>query len=308
MSELFGISERRLSVLNTNQDIAQTENVEISVVAQRIAIHTPSRLGQCSAHERPLLSSRCLDPRLLLFRSGATYPGGHVPAGFACNVLSLRTPISSAGCSSLRAQRRSPGTYIRGHALSFKAYQSNTAHFYSTTSNAQSTMTANIVLPSLTNWAEQHVQAIFNATTQSDFDSAFDNFLAQNAKITVNGKHISRDQYKTRLQAENPIEVQVSLTFDGAVEVPTNQNEPINAGTVGLFYNAEVPGRFFVFGARQTSALHSSLNLVIEQDKSIKPPTTIGKGGDFDPRRVSVLNEVALEQANPIVPPTGSAN
>ncbi|OCH84339.1 hypothetical protein OBBRIDRAFT_741754 [Obba rivulosa] len=169
-------------------------------------------------------------------------------------------------------------------------------------------MTAIIVLPSLTNWAEQHVQAIFNATSQSDFDSAFDNFLARDAKVTVNGKHISRDQYKTRLQAENPIEVQVSLTFDGAVEVPTNQNEPINAGTVGLFYNAEVPGRVFVFGARQTSALHSSLNLVIEQDKSIKPPTTVGQGGDFDPRRVSVLNEVALEQANPIVPPTSSAN
>jgi len=160
-------------------------------------------------------------------------------------------------------------------------------------------MTANIVLPSLTNWAEQHIQDIFNATSQSAFDSAFDNFLAEHVTITVNGTHLTRDQYKQRLQSENPIEAQVQVTFDGAVEVAKDQSQPEQAGTVGVFYNATVPGRFFVLGARQSSTLNSSLNLVVEQDKSIKPPTTVGSGGDFDPRRVSVLNEVALEQANP---------
>lgn len=85
-------------------------------------------------------------------------------------------------------------------------------------------MTANIVLPNLTNWAEQHLQSIWNATSQSDFDSAFNNFVAENATITVNGNHVSRDQYKQRLLGENPIEAKVQLTFNGAVEVPKNQD------------------------------------------------------------------------------------
>lgn len=88
-------------------------------------------------------------------------------------------------------------------------------------------MTSAIVLPSLTNWTQQHLQSIIKATKQADFDAAYNNFLSQDAKITVNGVSVTRDQYKQYLKQESFLEASATINFDGAVEVPQNKAAPI---------------------------------------------------------------------------------
>jgi hypothetical protein len=85
-------------------------------------------------------------------------------------------------------------------------------------------MSVNIVLPSLRNWAEQHLSSIIKATTQTAFDSAFEAFLSKHATITVNGKNVSRDEYKKQLRGEGFDEAGAIVQFGGAVEVPSENN------------------------------------------------------------------------------------
>lgn len=141
-------------------------------------------------------------------------------------------------------------------------------------------MSVNIVLPPLRTWAEQHLSSIIKATTQTAFDAAFDGFLSKSATVTVNGKHVSRDEYKKQLQGEGFDEAGAEVTFSGAVEVPADQNNsiqvcmislfpkipcnlrPPQAGVVGLFYTATISENIVIRDAPVQSQVTSSLNLV----------------------------------------------
>ncbi|EMD41320.1 hypothetical protein CERSUDRAFT_78979 [Gelatoporia subvermispora B] len=145
------------------------------------------------------------------------------------------------------------------------------------------------VLPQLIPYVEGRISGIFSATSQADFDEAFDDFISQNVSITVNGQSLTRSEYKTRLQGENPNLQSSIVTFSNVVAVPQSDNGFV--GAVGLFYSASVPADPETTGS-QALTLNSSLNVIIIDDPSVpKPP-----GGLSDPRRVSVLNEIALEQ------------
>jgi hypothetical protein len=85
-----------------------------------------------------------------------------------------------------------------------------------------------IVLPPLRIWAEAHLSSILKATTQSDFDNAFDAFVSKHANITVNGQHLARDRYKQQLLGESAVNKQsADIKFDGVVEVSTDQEQPV---------------------------------------------------------------------------------
>ncbi|KAJ7166614.1 hypothetical protein C8R46DRAFT_1350937 [Mycena filopes] len=156
-------------------------------------------------------------------------------------------------------------------------------------------MTANIVLPPLKTWAQNHLSSIIKATTATSFDSAFDAFLSKHVAITVNGKSVSRDEYKKKLQGEGFDEAGAIVQFTGAVEVPSEPNS-IQAGVVGLFYNATISENIVVHDAAVQSQISSSINLVIEEDKTLSPPhLPHGVHGFFDGRRVSALNQVILD-------------
>jgi hypothetical protein len=86
-------------------------------------------------------------------------------------------------------------------------------------------MSVNIVLPPLKTWAEQHLSSIIKATTKPAFDSAFEAFLSKQAKITVNGKSVSRDDYRKQLEDEGFDEAGAAVHFTGAVEVPSESND-----------------------------------------------------------------------------------
>lgn len=51
-----------------------------------------------------------------------------------------------------------------------------------------------IVLPSLSAWTELHTNALINAQTIGDLDTA-DAFLSQNISIVVNGASLTRSQF-----------------------------------------------------------------------------------------------------------------
>lgn len=85
------------------------------------------------------------------------------------------------------------------------------------------------VLPPLTDWAEGHLSAILKATTEAHFDSAFDAFISNHVNITVNGKPLSREQYKQQLLGESAVNKQsASVQFSGTVEVPTDAEQPVD--------------------------------------------------------------------------------
>jgi len=165
-------------------------------------------------------------------------------------------------------------------------------------------MSTAIVLPNLTNWAQQHLTTLLQATSQDDFNAAFDAFIAQDVAITVNGQTLTRDQYKQQISGEKFAEAGATVNFVGTVEVPTDPTQPVLAGSVGLFFNATIDEKFLVLGAPESSTINSSLNIVVIQDKTIPPPNLPGRGGFFDPRRVSVLDQVNVDKPNPVSLPT----
>jgi len=153
---------------------------------------------------------------------------------------------------------------------------------------------------------EGHLSAVLMATTEPEFDNAFDAFLSKHVTITVNGHHISRDNYKKQLQGESTIgslKVSTSVKFDGVVEVPTDPQEPVKAGQVGAFYVSTTELREMVLGAPAQTQVISSLNITIKQDTCIPSPPVSPIIGFFDARRVAVLNQVFVSQPVPIVIP-----
>lgn len=74
-----------------------------------------------------------------------------------------------------------------------------------------------IVLPALDQWAEGKITALYQATTQDDFNTAFDDFIAKDVHIYVNGAKMTRDQYKQLLEQQRILESSATVKFDGVV-------------------------------------------------------------------------------------------
>ncbi|CCL99831.1 uncharacterized protein FIBRA_01855 [Fibroporia radiculosa] len=149
-------------------------------------------------------------------------------------------------------------------------------------------------VPPLAIWTKESVSALYTATSSANFNDAFNAFLADDAVFTVNGKHLTRAQYKDLLQGEKFLEGSAQVSFSDSVEVPKNENEPAEAGSVGLFFKVTVAERDLVFGAPVTRTVTSSLNVTIVED------------GSALNRRVSTLSQVVLTETSPIRPPTAT--
>ncbi|KAH9856153.1 hypothetical protein C2E23DRAFT_882269 [Lenzites betulinus] len=166
-------------------------------------------------------------------------------------------------------------------------------------------MSSNIVLPDLQNFVEGRISAIYAAKTAEDFESAFDDFVSQHASIHVNGKQMSRAEYKALLQGQTAADTSAgisgSVTFSDVDAIPVEGNvDAIGTGFVALRFKAIVFGRFFVFAHRESSTISSSMHVVVKED--VKRPHQIGFGGGFDGRRATVINELFTEKVNPAAP------
>lgn len=86
-------------------------------------------------------------------------------------------------------------------------------------------MTSAIVLPPLDIWAKERLISLIQAKTQTDFDAAFDSFIAHDAGIIFNGVKISRDEYKKQLQGERVLEASATVDITEIVVAPVFKSE-----------------------------------------------------------------------------------
>jgi hypothetical protein len=139
--------------------------------------------------------------------------------------------------------------------------------------------------------------SILESKTQDDFNTNFEATFVANCNITVNGKPISREEYKTQLleqSAAGPEENGTVVNIEGQTQVETG-NQGQLCGLVGIFYTALSDSKFLVLGAPSESRATSSLNLVIEPTEKNPQNPNLHIRGYFDPRRVTSVNQVVAE-------------
>lgn len=119
--------------------------------------------------------------------------------------------------------------------------------------------TSEIVLVPLDTWAKEHLTSLITAKTQDAFDQAFESFISKEVKVTINGAHLTREQYKEQLQNERGSAQLASINIEDIVLAPIlNTNETTvrsdtlmslittdktrmdiqRSGLVGIFYTA----------------------------------------------------------------------
>jgi len=145
----------------------------------------------------------------------------------------------------------------------------------------------------LTDWAHNQINTMMQATSK-DFDQAFDNFVASNVHVTLNGKHVSRDAYKKALKDEMTGDVSASVKFLGSVEMPTQNTSPED-GTAGIFYSTTMQFDPKLQGLRQSVTENSSMNMIVKNQPVVKP--TPGKISTADMRRAFTINHVQAIQS-----------
>jgi len=80
------------------------------------------------------------------------------------------------------------------------------------------------VIPSLTNFIQNGYTALLSAKTTDDFNNTFDGLFSPHVNVTLNGKHISREEYSKQLSALSLStgalgQTFESIEFEGTVEV-----------------------------------------------------------------------------------------
>ncbi|KAL5510996.1 hypothetical protein ACEPAG_3715 [Sanghuangporus baumii] len=167
-------------------------------------------------------------------------------------------------------------------------------------------MSSSTILPprlqSLSDWAKQNLTALITAESNDDFNTAFDQFVSKHVKkIVFNDRELTRDEYKQRLLKERHNLVGATINIRNVVEVPRIEKggETTEAsGNVGLFYDAEykegprhvIPPIEPISDVFTPHEVHSSLNIEVEQDSSVRGPVFEER------RRVFNLNQVYLEE------------
>ncbi|EIW83968.1 hypothetical protein CONPUDRAFT_99654 [Coniophora puteana RWD-64-598 SS2] len=158
-------------------------------------------------------------------------------------------------------------------------------------------MPTDIILPTLTVWAQGALTGLLESKTQEDFDGRFESMFARVVNVTVNGKHLSREQYKQELldqSAAGPTQQSATLSVSGQLEVEQGDQGQLE-GLVGLFYTSNVFSKFLVLGFPAEIKVTSSLNLVVApKGHEVIPPHTVG--GDYDSRRITTVNQIITEQ------------
>ncbi|KAG7087412.1 hypothetical protein E1B28_013380 [Marasmius oreades] len=156
-------------------------------------------------------------------------------------------------------------------------------------------MNKNIVLPSADTWAQQRLSALIQASSQEDFNSAFDLFISHDVKeIVSNGDKISREEYKQKFRSQVFDERVATVAFAGTVVSGKDALLSGGTGNIGMFYTAKYFEGILIHAAPVEVDAKSSINLVVKHDPSLKAPSFPG-GGFFDGRRVFKLNQVLVD-------------
>lgn len=139
------------------------------------------------------------------------------------------------------------------------------------------------VFLTLSNWAERRLTELLSAKDQAAFDDAFDRLVGPHASITVNGKHMSRAEYKNLFHANEQDKYSASVDFKGTVEVSKNSKDLLPTGQVGIFFEAKILREQFIFNHNMTA----SINLVVENHGHGEP--------EYDSRQATCINQVFID-------------
>ncbi|KAI0776623.1 hypothetical protein BD413DRAFT_468435 [Trametes elegans] len=124
-------------------------------------------------------------------------------------------------------------------------------------------MSVAIALPPLDKWVQDHIGALYSAKDEQAFDAEFERVFSQHVSVRVNGKHLSRAEYKKLLLGEIKGDSGADVQFNSVIAVPAEGGaETIGTGSVGVSFKAVISGRLFVFAQRESSTVNSSLNVV----------------------------------------------
>ncbi|KAI6024772.1 hypothetical protein BKA83DRAFT_4251937 [Pisolithus microcarpus] len=153
-------------------------------------------------------------------------------------------------------------------------------------------MTSEIVVPrspTLPVWASSRLNALLTSKTSDRFDRIFEATFARNVVVVVNGKSLTRDEYKKLLLAQS--EAGPVGTTDVQIEGETvsNPSQDRSGGFVGIFYTTVgTSKRIFVLGAPATYKIVSTINLTVESTVPYLPV----RNRYFDSRRITAVNQV----------------
>ena len=74
--------------------------------------------------------------------------------------------------------------------------------------------------PDPATWVQLQIQRIYTAKTVDEFKTAFNSFVGDDVSIKVNGKNMSRDQYKKQLQGERFLERSATVNVLNEIQAP----------------------------------------------------------------------------------------
>ncbi|TDL21131.1 hypothetical protein BD410DRAFT_840831 [Rickenella mellea] len=154
-----------------------------------------------------------------------------------------------------------------------------------------------IPIPTLTQFVERNLTALFGAATADEFNEAFDTFISRTANITVNGVHVARGEFMAQIQSDRFAREDSDVKFFGAVEVADASVPAVqNPGVVGVFYEATIFETLRVLGGPATRIVTASFNAIVEQTKE--------SSGVLVPKQVVAINQVVSVKPGEIVLPS----
>ncbi|KIO15266.1 hypothetical protein M404DRAFT_992006 [Pisolithus tinctorius Marx 270] len=149
-------------------------------------------------------------------------------------------------------------------------------------------------VPPLPVWASSRLNSLLRSKTADRFNRIFDATFAQNIEVVLNGKNLTRNEYKELLLAlseAGPLGT-TDVQIEGETVVNPIPSEDRLGGFVGMFYSTMgTSKRIFVLGAPARYKVVSSINLtyVAMQTAFYVTPRPIPY---FDPRRVTAVNQI----------------
>ncbi|KAI6108080.1 hypothetical protein F5141DRAFT_1120613 [Pisolithus sp. B1] len=138
-------------------------------------------------------------------------------------------------------------------------------------------------VPPLPVWASSRLNSLLKSKTSDRFDRIFDATFAQNVDVVLNGKSLTRDEYKKVLFAQSeagPLGT-ADVQIEGETTVTLSQDRS-GGFAVGT------SKRIFVLGAPARYKVVSSINLTV--NSTVPYPLT--RLRYYDPRRITAVNQV----------------
>ncbi|KAI5989401.1 hypothetical protein F5J12DRAFT_727950 [Pisolithus orientalis] len=144
-------------------------------------------------------------------------------------------------------------------------------------------------------WASSRLNSLLRSETTDRFNRIFDATFAQDLEVVLNGKTLTRDEYKKVLLGQSgagPSAI-TDVHIEGETVVNPITSEDRMGGFVGMFYTlTSISKRFFVLGAPARHKDVSTINLTYVPTVKSTVPYPATRFRYPDPRRITAVNQI----------------